>query len=40
MKYYCEITSWGEESLLILDDTKAKFKIIFNNKSPAELAEL
>ena len=21
MKFYCEVTSWGEESLLFLDDT-------------------
>jgi len=39
MKYYCEITSWGEESLLFLDDPNANFIIIFNNNAPAELAE-
>ena len=39
MKFYCEITSIGEESLLFLDDPNANFIIIFNNNAPAELAE-
>ena len=39
MKFYCEITSWGEEALLFLDDPNANFIIIFNNNAPAELAE-
>ena len=38
MKFYCEITSWGDESLLFLDDPDANFVIIFNNNAPAELA--
>ena len=38
MKYYCEITSWGEESLLFLDDPNANFIIIFNDNAPPELA--
>ena len=39
MKFYCEITSIGEESLLFLDDPNANFIIIFNNNAPEELAE-
>lgn len=39
MKFYCEVTSWGEESLLFLDDPNANFIIIFNDNAPAELAE-
>ena len=39
MKYYCEITSWGEESLLFLDDPNVNFLILFHNNAPAELAE-
>ena len=39
MKFYCEITSIGEESLLFLDDPNANFIILFNNNAPAELAE-
>ena len=38
MKYYCEITSWGDEALLFLDNPEANFIIIFNNNAPAELA--
>ena len=38
MKYYCEITSWGEESLFFLDDPNANFIIIFNDNAPPELA--
>ena len=30
MKFYCEITSFGEESLLFLDDPNANFIILFN----------
>ena len=39
MKFYCEVTSWGEESLLFLDDPNANFIIIFHDNAPAELAE-
>ena len=39
MKFYCEITSFGEESLLFLDDPNAHIIIIFNNNAPAELAD-
>ena len=39
MKFYCEVTSWGEESLLFLDDPNANFIILFNNNAPQELAE-
>ena len=39
MKFYCEITSIGEQSLLFLDDPNANFIIIFNNNAPEELAE-
>jgi len=35
MKFYCEITSIGEESLLFLDDPNANFIIIFKNNAPA-----
>ena len=28
MKFYCEVTSWGEESLLFLDDPNANFIIL------------
>ena len=38
MKYHCEITSWGDEALLFLDNPEANFIIIFNNNAPAELA--
>ena len=38
MKFYCEITRWGEESLFFLDDPNANFIIIFNNNAPEELA--
>ena len=38
MKFYCEITGWGAESLLFLDDPDANFVILFNNNAPAELA--
>ena len=39
MKFYCEITSWGEEALHFLDDPNANFIVIFDNNAPAELAE-
>ena len=39
MKFYCEITSWGEEALHFLDDPSANFIVIFDNNAPAELAE-
>ena len=32
MKFYCEITSFGEESLLFLDVPNANFINIFNKK--------
>ena len=38
MKFFCEITRWGEEALLFLDDPNANFIIIFNNNAPEELA--
>ena len=38
MKYHCEITSWGDEALLFLDNPETNFIIIFNNNAPAELA--
>ena len=39
MKFYCEITRWGDESLLFLDDPDANFIIIFNDNAPEELAD-
>lgn len=39
MKFYCEITRWGDESLLFLDDPDANFIIIFNDDAPEELAD-
>ena len=39
MKFYCEITHWGEESLLFLDDPNANFIILFDNSAPEELVE-
>ena len=39
MKFYCEITSWGEAALSFMEDPEANFIIIFNNNAPAELAE-
>lgn len=39
MKFYCEITRWGEESLLFLDDPNANFIILFDNNAPEELVE-
>ena len=39
MKFYCEITHWGDESLLFLDDPNANFIILFDNSAPPELAE-
>ena len=39
MKFYCEITSWGEAALHFLDDPNANFIVIFDNNAPAELAE-
>ena len=38
MKYYCEITGWGDEALLFLDNPDTNFIIIFNDNAPAELA--
>ena len=38
MKYYCEITSWGDEALLFLENPETNFIIIFNDNAPAELA--
>lgn len=40
MKFYCEITRWGEAALSFLEDPEANFIIIFNNSAPAELAEI
>lgn len=39
MKFYCEVTSWGEESLLFLDDPNANFIIVFNDNAPVELTD-
>ena len=39
MKFYCEVTSWGEESLLFLDDPNAIFLIVFNDTAPVELSD-
>lgn len=40
MKYMSEITAWGKDSLFFLEDTEAKFIILFNEDAPPELAEV
>ena len=39
MKFYCEITSWGEEALHFLDDPNANFIVMVEKNAPAERAE-
>ncbi|PJG85138.1 PTS glucitol/sorbitol transporter subunit IIA [Conservatibacter flavescens] len=40
MKYYSEITEWGEEALMFLEDESLNFIILFNHGAPEELKEV
>ena len=40
MKYYSEITGWGNDALYFLSDKESNFIIIFNEGAPPELAEI
>ena len=40
VKYYAEITGWGNDALYFLEDEESNFIILFNNNAPEDLADI
>ena len=40
LKFFSEITGWGNDALFFLEDPDANFIILFNESAPPELADL